>query len=228
MGETMSDYIAYFRVSTDQQGKSGLGLDAQKKQVNDFITANNGRLSGEFVEIESGKNNNRPELQSAIRQSQLTGHKLIIAKLDRLSRSLNYITSLAESKIDFVVCDLPGCDQFTINLYGALAQRERELISIRTKSALQAAKARGTVLGKPENLSLEAAATGRAAGRAARVATADLFAGKVRPMIEDLQSGGMSLNGIAKELNRMEILTASGKVGTWTATAVRNLLNRTI
>ena len=92
----MSGYIAYYRVSTDKQGKSGLGLDAQKKQVRDFIANGNGRLTGEFIEVESGKNNDRPELAKAIRQSQLTGSKLVIAKLDRLSRSLNYITSLAE------------------------------------------------------------------------------------------------------------------------------------
>lgn len=145
-------YISYLRVSTDRQGKSGLGLEAQRKQVNDFIASCGGSLMSEFIEIESGKNNDRVELGKAIRQSQLTGCKLVIAKLDRLSRSLHYITSLSESKIDFIVCDLPGCDQFTINLYGALAQREREMISQRTKSALESAKARGKVLGNPQNL----------------------------------------------------------------------------
>jgi len=222
----MNGYIAYYRVSTDKQGKSGLGLEAQKKQVHDFITSNNGELTAEYVEVESGKNNERPKLAKAIRQSQLTGNKLVIAKLDRLSRSLHYITSLAESKIDFVVCDLPGCDQFTINLYGALAQRERELISTRTKAALQAAKARGTTLGTPENLNKEAAAKGRALGVIARQKKADEFAEKVTPIIKDHVSEGLSLNQIARELNKANILTARGKAGSWTPTAVKNVLTR--
>ncbi len=219
-------YISYLRVSTDRQGKSGLGLEAQRKQVNDFITSCGGILESEFIEIESGKKNDRPELCKAIRQSQLTGYKLIIAKLDRLSRSLHYITSLAESKIDFVVCDLPGCDQFTINLYGALAQREREMISQRTKSALQAAKLRGKTLGNPMNLDEVAAAKGRMLGVAARINKADEFAGKVIPIIVDYQQQGFSLNQIAKELNKKGVLTARGKSGAWTPTAVKNVLTR--
>jgi DNA invertase Pin-like site-specific DNA recombinase len=224
----MNSYIAYYRVSTDKQGKSGLGLDAQKKQVHDFISSNNGKLTTEYVEVESGKNNERVELSKAIRQSQLTGNKLVIAKLDRLSRSLNYITSLAESKIEFVVCDLPGCDQFTINLYGALAQREREreLISTRTKSALQAAKARGVTLGMPQNLNKAAAAKGRTLGVQARLKKADEFANNLSPIIQGYTDKGMSLNQIARELNRTNILTARGKQGSWTPTAVKNILKR--
>ncbi|MCP3176103.1 recombinase family protein [Desulfuromonas sp. KJ2020] len=222
----MNGYIAYYRVSTDRQGKSGLGLDAQKKQVRDFISNGNGTLTAEYVEVESGKNNDRPELAKAIRQSQLTGNKLVIAKLDRLSRSLHYITSLAESKVDFIVCDLPGCDQFTINLYGALAQRERELISTRTKSALQASKARGKVLGSPQNLTEDAAAKGRVLGVEARKQKADEFAEKVAPIINGYINDGLSLNQIARELNKDNILTARGKAGSWTPTAVKNVLDR--
>ncbi len=222
----MNGYIAYYRVSTDKQGKSGLGMDAQKKQVHDFISNGNGRLTAEYVEVESGKNNDRPELAKAIRQSQLTGSKLVIAKLDRLSRSLHYITSLAESKVDFIVCDLPGCDQFTINLYGALAQRERELISSRTKSALQAAKARGKDLGSPQNLTQDAATKGRVLGVEARQKKADAFAEKVAPIINGHVNDGLSLNMIARELNKANILTARGKAGSWTPTAVKNLLGR--
>jgi DNA invertase Pin-like site-specific DNA recombinase len=219
-------YISYLRVSTDRQGKSGLGLDAQRKQVNDFIASCGGSLVSEFIEIESGKNNERVELGKAIRQSQLTGCKLVIAKLDRLSRSLHYITSLSESKIDFIVCDLPGCDQFTINLYGALAQREREMISQRTKSALESAKARGKVLGNPQNLNEVAAAKGRVLGVEARKAQADDFAKRVTPIIEAYQEEGLSLNQIAKRLNDTEVLTARGKAGGWTPTAVKNALAR--
>ncbi|TLM67217.1 MAG: resolvase [Deltaproteobacteria bacterium] len=221
-----SGYVAYYRVSTDRQGKSGLGLDAQKKQVCDFISNSNGRLTGEFVEVESGRNNDRPELAKAIRQSQLTGSRLVIAKLDRLSRSLNYITSLAESRVDFVVCDLPGCDQFTINLYGALAQRERELISQRTKAALQAAKAKNVKLGTPENLTPEAARLGREEGVRARQRLADAFALNVAEVIKEYQSEGLSLNQIAREMNNRGILTARGKANAWTPTTVRNVLLR--
>ncbi len=222
----MNGYIADYRVSTDRQGKSGLGRDAQKKQVHDFISNNNGTLAAEYVEVESGKNNDRPELAKAIRQSQLTGNRLVIAKLDRLSRSLHYITSLAESKVDFIVCDLPGCDQFTINLYGALAQRERELISNRTKSALQAAKARGKVLGSPQNLTKDAAAKGRVLGVESRKKKADAFAENVAPIINSHVSDGLSLNQVARKLNDDNILTARGKAGSWTPTAVKNVLNR--
>jgi DNA invertase Pin-like site-specific DNA recombinase len=197
----MNGYIAYYRVSTDKQGKSGLGMDAQKKQVHDFISSNSGRLTAEYTEVESGKKNDRPELAKAIRQSQLTGSKLVIAKLDRLSRSLHYITSLAESKVDFIVCDLPGCDQFTINLYGALAQRERELISSRTKAALQAAKARGKVLGSPQNLTEDAAAKGRVMGVEVRVKKADEFAEKVAPIIMSHDSEGDLLSKRISSLN---------------------------
>lgn len=222
----MNNYIAYYRVSTDKQGKSGLGLEAQQKQVHDFISSSNGNITAEYVEVESAKRNDRPELGKAIRQSQLTGHKLIIAKLDRLSRSLHYITSLAESKVDFVVCDLPGCDQFTINLYGALAQRERELISTRTKSALQAAKARGVILGMPQNLNAAAAAKGRTLGVQARQIKADKFAKNLSPIVHGYVEKGMSLNQIAKELNNANILTPRGKTGSWTPTTVKNVINR--
>ncbi|PLY09624.1 MAG: resolvase [Desulfuromonas sp.] len=219
-------FTSYLRVSTDRQGKSGLGLEAQRKQVSDFISASGGVLDAEFIEVESGKNNNREELEKAIRHSQLTGSKLVIAKLDRLSRSLHYITSLAESKIEFVVCDLPGCDQFTINLYGAMAQREVELVSQRTKMALRAAKSKGKTLGNPQNLNASSAAKGRRLGVLARKEKAVSFAKKVTPKINELQSKGLSLNQIARELNESGILTARGKTGSWTPTAVKNVILR--
>lgn len=219
-------YISYLRCSTTRQSESGLGLEAQRKQVADFIVSCGGSLEAEFIEVESGKNNNRVELAKAIRQSQLTGGKLIIAKLDRLSRSLHYITSLAESKINFVVCDLPGCDQFTINLYGALAQRERELISQRTINSLQALKDRGVILGNPKNLNEDSAAKGRVLGSIARKNRADVFAGKVAPIITEYKGQGLSLNQIAKRLNESGVLTARGKAGSWTPTAVKNVLMR--
>mgnify|MGYP000900412493 FL=1 len=214
-------YIAYYRVSTAKQGKSGLGLEAQKKMVADFVAVNGGELVKEHVEIESGAKSERPELLAAIRHADLVGGKLLVGKLDRLSRDLHFILSLQKSKVDFVVCDLPGCDNFTINIYGALAQREREMIAVRTKAGLQARKARGEKMGT-NNLKPEMVAEASAKGVAVLKKTADDFAGRVRPVIEGLQARGMSLRGIAAELEKLGVKSARG--GAWTPTAVKNIL----
>jgi DNA invertase Pin-like site-specific DNA recombinase len=216
-------YIAYYRVSTKQQGKSGLGLDAQKKMVTDFITSDGGEVTGEFTEVESGKHDERPELLRAMKQAALVGGKLLVGKLDRLSRDLHFITSLQKSRVGFVVCDLPGCDSFTIHIYGALAQRERELISSRTKSALAEAKKRGVKLGT-DNLHMVDIAEASKRGVASIQERADVFATKVRPVILDMQQAGKSLNKIAEALDDLGVATARG--GKWTATAVKNLLAR--
>lgn len=216
-------YVAYYRVSTAKQGKSGLGLEAQKKMVADFVAVNGGELVKEHVEIESGAKSERPELLAAIRHADLVGGKLLVGKLDRLSRDLHFILSLQKSKVDFVVCDLPGCDNFTINIYGALAQREREMIAVRTKAGLQARKARGEKMGT-NNLKPEMVAEASAKGVAVLKKTADDFAGRVRPVIEGLQARGMSLRGIAAELEKLGVKSARG--GAWTPTAVKNILAR--
>lgn len=136
------DYIAYYRVSTQKQGNSGLGLESQRQIVENFIATLKGSLRNEFVEIESGKVNQRPILKEAIVTSQNTGCTLLIAKLDRLSRSVSFISTLMESKIKFVACDIPEANEFTIHIFSALAEQERKLISSRTKLALQAKKVR--------------------------------------------------------------------------------------
>lgn len=216
-------FVAYYRVSTDKQGKSGLGLEAQKRMVANFVASSGGELKEEFEETESGKNDDRPELQAAIRYADLIGAKLVVGKLDRLSRDLLFLLQLQKSKVDFVVADLPGCDSFTVSIYGALAQRERELISSRTKEALAAAKARGVKLGK-DNLTDEAKEKGRTMGRDAQKAKADKFAAKVLPMILKLQEEGKSLRGIADKMNKDGIQTARG--GNWTAVSIGNVLKR--
>src|ERR1039457_3121533 len=218
-------YVSYLRVSTRKQGDSGLGLEAQRETILQFLDGGQWDLLKEFQEVESGSHDGRPELAKALTHCQLTGATLLVAKLDRLSRDIHFITSLEKAGIDFTVCDFPTANRFTINIFAALAQYERELISQRTTAALQAKKARGAILGKPENLNTAAAASGRVAGRAARVVTADLFAAKVKPMIQELQDNGMSLNAIARNLNADHIRTASGK-STWTATSVRNVILR--
>ncbi len=158
-----------------------------------------------------------------MRQADLVGGKLLVGKLDRLSRDLHFITSLQKSKVEFTVCDLPGCDSFTINIYGALAQREREMISARTKAGLKAAKARGVSLGT-NNLKPELVREASAKGVAVVKQKADAFADKVLPTIQALYAQHGSLRKVAVELDRLGVHTARGKQ--WTPTAVRNVINR--
>lgn len=216
-------YVAYYRVSTQKQGKSGLGLEAQQKMVSDFISVNAGKLVAEYTEVESGKHAERPKLIEAMKHANLIGGKLLVGKLDRLSRDLHFITSLQKSRVDFVVCDLPGCDSFTINIYGALAQREREMISARTKAGLAAAKARNIKLGT-NNLRPELVREASAKGVLAIKRNASDFASKVRPVIEAMLEQGKSLRAIASELEKLGVQTARG--GAWTPTAVRNVILR--
>lgn len=216
-------YVAYYRVSTLKQGKSGLGLEAQRKMVTGFVALNGGEIVKEYTEIESGKCSDRPELNKAMKYASLVGGRLLVGKLDRLSRDLHFILSLQKSKIDFQVADLPGCDSFTIHIYGALAQRERELIASRTKAGLAAAKARGVKLGT-NNLKPELIHEASAKGVQIRRQNADNFAAKVRPVIEAMLALGRSLRGVAGELNRLGVQTARG--GIWTATSVKNAFER--
>lgn len=216
-------YVAYYRVSTQKQGKSGLGLEAQKKMVTDFVAINGGEIVAEYTEIESGKHDSRPELMSAMKHASLVGGRLLVGKLDRLSRDLHFITSLQKSRVDFVVSDLPGCDSFTINIYGSLAQREREMIASRTKAGLAAAKARGVKLGT-NNLKPELVKDASAKGVQVRQQNADDFAARVKPTIEALIAQGKSLRGVAAELDKLGVKTARG--GVWTPTAVKNVLAR--
>lgn len=216
-------YVAYYRVSTQKQGKSGLGLEAQKKMVTDFVAINGGEIVAEYTEIESGKHDSRPELMNAMKHASLVGGRLLVGKLDRLSRDLHFITSLQKSRVDFVVSDLPGCDSFTINIYGSLAQREREMIASRTKAGLAAAKARGVKLGT-NNLKPELVKDASAKGVQVRQQNADDFAARVKPTIEALIAQGKSLRGVAAELDKLGVKTARG--GVWTPTAVKNALAR--
>lgn len=150
MNNEQTKYVAYYRVSTKKQGASGLGLDAQKKAVNDFIK--DSTLLMEFTEIESGKNNNRVELLKAIEYANSQDAILIVAKLDRLSRNIAFLMTLRDSKVNFKCCDLPDANTLTIGIFATIAQHEREITSQRTKSALQAKKAHGFKLGSPQNL----------------------------------------------------------------------------
>jgi DNA invertase Pin-like site-specific DNA recombinase len=219
-------FISYCRVSTTKQGASGLGLEAQQATITRYLNGGSWELIAEFVEVESGKNDDRPELSKALHHCRMTGATLVIAKLDRLSRDLHFISTLQKAGTEFVACDMPSANKFTIHIFAALAEHEREMISQRTKAALAVLKARGVKLGKPENLSKDAAGAGREKGRAVKLAKADEFASKVGPTIQEHRNQGLSLNGVAARLNLDNILTASGKAGAWTPTAVKNLLAR--
>ena len=154
-------YVAYYRVSTQQQGKSGLGLAAQQHVVRTFVKEE--PILGEFVEVESGKIAERPQLRQAVRLAKSRGAVLVIAKLDRLSRNVAFIASLMESGVEFVACDQPQANKFTIHIFAALAEQERDLISERTRRALQELKKQGKPLGSPQNLTVAAQAEGLAA-----------------------------------------------------------------
>jgi DNA invertase Pin-like site-specific DNA recombinase len=146
-----TSYVPYYRVSTARQGQSGLGLEAQRAAVAAFV-ADSAQLLGEFVEIESGKKNQRPQLLAAIAAARAAGATLLIAKLDRLSRNAGFIFALRDSGVAFVCCDMPDANTLTVGLFAVIAQHEREMISKRTIDALTAKKARGAVLGTPANM----------------------------------------------------------------------------
>jgi DNA invertase Pin-like site-specific DNA recombinase len=210
-------FVAYFRVSTDRQGKSGLGLEAQRKSVLDFLDGGRWSLVAEFTEVESGKRSDRPQLAKALDACRRQKAKLVIAKLDRLSRNLAFIATLMESGVEFVAVDTPHANKLTVHILAAVAQHEREMISERTKAALRAAKARGTRLGNPR---LDEAAK---RGTAALKANARRFAANVLPIIREIEkAGAASLNAIAAKLNERNVPTARG--GRWTHVQVGAVL----
>lgn len=213
-------FIAYFRVSTAQQGRSGLGLEAQRAAVTAYLNGGSWKLLGEFTEVESGKDNARPQLARAMEACRLKGARLVIAKLDRLSRDAAFLIGLEAAGVDFVAADMPNANRLTVRLMAVLAQEEREMIGVRTKAALQAAKARGTVLGGWKGGPV---VDGRL-GTAAVQAKADAFAADVGPMVREMNGRGLSLRQIAAELTGEGIRTPRG--GQWTAAAVRSVLAR--
>jgi DNA invertase Pin-like site-specific DNA recombinase len=199
-------FIAYFRVSTDHQGMNGNGIAAQHKAVEDYLNGGNWKLVGEFTEVESGKRSDRPELEKALAACRKHKARLVIAKLDRLSRNVHFISGLMERKVDFVACDMPSANAFMINVYAAVAQEERRMISERTKAGLAAAKARGVKLGGPRLADINETRQAAAVGRAQALA----------PILAELS--GMSARAAAAELNARKIATPTGKP--WSAKTV--------
>lgn len=218
------EYVSYLRVSTDHQGGAGNGIEAQRKAVEDFAGAEGSRIVKEFVEVESGSDNDRPVMRDALVYAQLRGAMLLVKTLDRISRDLHFITALEKAEVAFKIVDMPSADSFTLHIYGSLAERERQLISIRTKAALAAVKARGGVLGNPENLTDEARAKGRQASIAKRAASADDFASKIGPIIAGYRAEGLSFDAIAKRLNEEGLRTKKG--GAWAGMTVKRVLDK--
>ena len=212
-------FVAYYRVSTKRQGMSGLGLEAQKAAVASLIKQTGGKLIASYREVESGRKDNRAMLQAALADAKKAGAKLVVAKLDRLGRRASHILRLIdESGVDFHICDMPNADKLTITILAAVAEREAEAISQRTKAALAVAKARGTVLGNP-TLTKTAAK-----GRERQVQDKRTFALSVMPVIEQIRTKGKVTShlGIAQALNARGIKTA--RDGSWTNTTVRRVI----
>ena len=215
----MMSVVAYVRVSTGAQGRSGLGLEAQRELIARFAQANGFTVVAEHQEVETGQGSDaldrRPMLRKALAQAKKLICSIVVAKLDRLSRDVHFISGLMTQRVPFLVAELgPRVPSFMLHIYAAFAEEERRMISERTKAALQAAKARGVKLGNPR---LEVA-------HAQNRAVADAFAAKVKPVIAALRAEGLTLRAIAARLTELGVETARG--GKWEATQVRAALLR--
>jgi len=211
------NFVSYYRVSTEKQGLQGNGIEAQKQAVARYLASMDCELVGTFEEVESGANNKRPQLAAAIQMAKSKKAVLVIAKLDRLSRNASFLLALQDAKVDFCCCDMPHADPLSIGIIALLAQRERQLISERTMAGLAVAKQRGVVLGNPNpEKSLRKAVQ-------ANIKRKQEFAAAALKSIREIQSTGVeTLTRIADCMNKRGEKTPRG--GTWTATAVKRVL----
>ncbi|SLJ96088.1 recombinase family protein [Novosphingobium mathurense] len=219
----MTTYIAYARVSTAKQGRSGLGLEAQQQAINAYLKPEDTLLAPTYVEVESGKRSDRPELAKALSHAKLTGATLLVAKLDRLARNVRFLHSVLESGVEVAFCDLPqvqgAMGRFIVNQMAGVAELEAGLISERTKAALKAAKERGVQLGGYRG----GEKVDPSLGLAERQRRAEDFAARVRPVIAEAQAtGANSLRQIASFLTEKGVQTRRG--GPWDAAKVRNVM----
>lgn len=218
------NFVAYYRVSTERQGSSGLGLEAQQEAVRAYLNGGAWKLMAEVVEVESGKRNDRPKLAEALRACKVHKATLIIAKLDRLARNVHFVSSLMESGVEFTAVDFPQANRLTIHILAAVAEHEAAMISQRTKAALAASKARGTKLGGFRGFTFTPA--DHAAAAAARKARSDERAAELAPIVAELRSAGVtSLGGLARALTARGIPTARGGAE-WSPVQVSRLLAR--
>jgi DNA invertase Pin-like site-specific DNA recombinase len=226
----MAKLVAYLRVSTQQQGRSGLGLEAQQSAISGYAKSIGGEVIATYTEVESGKRSDRPELAKALAHAKRGKCRLLIAKLDRLGRNVAFISALMESKVDFVACDIPFANKLTLHILSAIAEHEAEMISARTKAALAAAKARGVKLGSAraghwkghEAARVVGARRGGIAMKAKLAASSRPIYEAVRPTIQTMRTAGHSLQEIADRLNREGHATVSGCQ--WGRVQVRRIL----
>jgi DNA invertase Pin-like site-specific DNA recombinase len=223
---TTGKFISYLRVSTQRQGKSGLGLDAQRAAVSDYLNGGKWKLVEEVVEVESGKRSDRPALTKALSLCRVHNAVLLVAKLDRLARNVAFISSLMESGVEFVAVDLPQANKLTVHVMAAMAEYEAQAISARTKAALAAAKVRGVKLGGYRWNVRSVALKGNAAGIQVRTAKAHKRASDLFPVLTAIQEeGASSLRAIAASLNERGIKAPRG--GDWSATQVQRIFAHT-
>lgn len=218
--------VAYFRVSTDRQGRSGLGLEAQRASVEAYAARTGGRVLASYTEVESGRRNDRPALARALSHARATGATLVVAKLDRLSRNAAFLLALRDSGAKLAAADLPSFDRIMVAFLAIAAEHEAEAISRRTADALRALKARGVRLGNPNGAAaLRRAGKGNSAAVEAVRARAQATAGNLREIVREVrETGAVSLGAMADALNAREVETPRG--GRWHKSQVRNLLAR--
>jgi DNA invertase Pin-like site-specific DNA recombinase len=217
-------FISYLRVSTAKQGINGHGIRAQRQAIENYLNGGGWELLGEYVEQESGRKNDRPQLDAALEHCRLTGATLVIAKLDRLSRNAAFLLQLQDAGVKFVAADNPQANNLTVGLLAVIAQDEAQRISERTKAGLQAARAKGVKLGNPNGAAHLGSKHQHLAAAAVKGHAQD-FAAALAPTVQAIQEQGhTSLSAIARELNARSIKTARG--GKWHASTVKNLLNR--
>lgn len=207
-------FVAYYRVSTDKQGVSGLGLEAQTHAVESFVARSGGEILAAFSEVESSKTAKREKLEQALALCRTQKAVLVIAKLDRLARNTAFVANLLESGVEFIACDLPEANKLTLHIMAAIAEHEREMISKRTKEALAMAKNRGQKLGNPRP---DIAAMNRSWSQKAKAQRE-----AVLPLIQNFYEQGESLSSIANTLNERGIKTCNGR--SWYASSVKNVL----
>jgi DNA invertase Pin-like site-specific DNA recombinase len=214
-------FIAYYRVSTQKQGQSGLGLEAQKASVASYLNGGTWELMGEFVEVETGKGANaldkRPKLRAALEACHKHGTTLIIAKLDRLARNVHFVSGLLETGCDFVAADMPQANKVMIQMHAVMSEWERDQISVRTKAALAAANARGVKLGIAGKANLKR-------NIEERKNTANTFAGKLARVIQGFKASGLSQRAMVAQLNQLGIRTARG--GEWSLVQLQRIMKR--
>ena len=227
-GSKSHQFIVYYRVSTKQQGQSGLGLDAQKAAAEAYVKEHGGEIIGEYQEVETGKDCKRPEIMKAILHANRSWATLVIAKLDRLARNVWLTSTLMESGIDFVACDNPQASRLTLHILASVAEEETRLISERTKNALAAHKARGGLLGpatfknREQWKAKQEEARKRATLRNAEIAQAAYE--EVGPIIQSLRGQGLSFQAIADSLNGQDHRTRTGKA--WNKSQVKRITDR--